>query len=222
MFVMTRCALNIGLAVSITLLSNTVTAAPPIASCNEEIGETISVGQGIPAPATYVQARSTSNFFLKHGQCLVSPNRAFAAVMQADGEFVVYRTANPVAGKHIWAASTVGNPGAGLLVKQDGNIAIYTADGIDIDINGIPSGDEEKVKFQSNPGTRPFSDYYLAMQDDGNVVLYKGTPQAHQGCIWSVYTGSPCNKSPQPVQQCKWVCTYDPSVGQQCQTICRR
>jgi hypothetical protein len=49
---------------------------------------------------------------------------AAEAVMQADGNFVVYNTAD---GTPIWATHTAGNPGAYLNVQGDGNLVIYSA-----------------------------------------------------------------------------------------------
>ena len=50
-----------------------------------------------------------------------------SAVMQADGNFVVY----DAAGRAAWASNTPGNPGASLHVQNDGNVVIYA-------INGTP------------------------------------------------------------------------------------
>ncbi len=44
------------------------------------------------------------------------------AVMQGDGNFVVYSTAN----KALWNSKTEGNPGAWLIMQTDGNLVIYS------------------------------------------------------------------------------------------------
>lgn len=49
---------------------------------------------------------------------------AAAAVMQADGNFVLYNLAD---GNPIWSTHTAGNPGAYLNVQGDGNLVIYSA-----------------------------------------------------------------------------------------------
>ena len=52
--------------------------------------------------------------------------RAAEAIMQADGNFVVYDLAEgyPIP---VWATHTAGNPGAYLNVQGDGNMVIYSA-----------------------------------------------------------------------------------------------
>ena len=50
----------------------------------------------------------------------VGKSTAFA-VMQGDGNFVLYNTT----GKPIWASNTAGHPGAFIVVQNDGNLVIY-------------------------------------------------------------------------------------------------
>jgi hypothetical protein len=52
-------------------------------------------------------------------------NTVGQAVMQGDGNFVIY-DAGSVA---IWSTETAGNPGARLAVQDDGNLVVYRADG---------------------------------------------------------------------------------------------
>ena len=47
------------------------------------------------------------------------------AIMQGDGNFVVYNTS----GSAVWASNTAGNAGASLTVQDDGNTVIYSASG---------------------------------------------------------------------------------------------
>ena len=51
-----------------------------------------------------------------------------SAVMQADGNFVVYAAD----GSPLWASGTWGYPGAYLAVQDDGNAVVYTADGVPV------------------------------------------------------------------------------------------
>jgi hypothetical protein len=48
------------------------------------------------------------------------------AIMQGDGNFVIYDTS----GKPVWASNTAGNAGANLYVQNDGNVVIYSASGV--------------------------------------------------------------------------------------------
>ena len=52
--------------------------------------------------------------------------RAAEAIMQADGNFVIYdiEDGSPIP---VWSTNTAGNPGAYLNVQDDGNVVIYSA-----------------------------------------------------------------------------------------------
>jgi aqualysin 1 len=50
---------------------------------------------------------------------------AGVAIMQTDGNFVVYNSA----GAAVWASGTGGNPGAFLRVQSDGNVVVYSGSG---------------------------------------------------------------------------------------------
>jgi hypothetical protein len=52
--------------------------------------------------------------------------RAARAIMQGDGNFVVYDVEDGVA-VPVWSTNTAGNPGAYLNVQDDGNMVIYSA-----------------------------------------------------------------------------------------------
>ena len=119
------------LLASIFMLSN-VQAAPPY-PCNQEVGniEINELGKvDIPFEGTSIVATPQAYYFLRPGQCLVSPNRERMAVMQSsDGNFVVYYL--PASENHsLWSTKTGGHPGAGLLVQQDGHFVIYDNGGI--------------------------------------------------------------------------------------------
>lgn len=87
---------------------------------------------------------------LKRGEQLTSPNGRFKAVMQTDGNFVIYGPGNSVlrpwmgagdtasmntdgnfvlysGGHDTWASDTAGNGGARLLMQNDGNLVVYSA-----------------------------------------------------------------------------------------------
>ena len=84
------------------------------------------------------------------GQQLTSPSGAYRAVMQADGNFVVYAGA-----RALWHSWTYGNPGARLDLQADGNLVVRSATGA--------------VLWSSNSS----GDARLVMQDDGNLVVYR-------------------------------------------------
>jgi hypothetical protein len=54
-----------------------------------------------------------------------SGSAADEAVMQGDGNFVLYTSA----GTAVWSSGTAGNDGADLVVQNDGNVVIYSSSG---------------------------------------------------------------------------------------------
>jgi hypothetical protein len=69
------------------------------------------------------QGRGTG---IHQGQFEPRGYRAARAVMQEDGNFVIYDTEqNPPV--PLWATNTHGNPGAYLSVQGDGNLVVYSA-----------------------------------------------------------------------------------------------
>jgi hypothetical protein len=101
---------------------------------------------------------------LQPGQALWSQNGQYEAVMQGDGNFVVYGPYPHV----VWASGT-STPGSTISMQTDGNLVIYA-----------PSGTPQWAS-----GTDPSSGDRLVMQDDGNLVLYS------QGNLplWSINGG---------------------------------
>ena len=160
-----------------------VEAAPPT-PCQTEIGTTTENF------ATFVQAKSDTNFHVKPGECLVSPNRNFMAVMQTAGNLVVYPVPGQSAKNHKWASSTIANEGASLLIQQDGHLVIYPKDGVVPDKEGKPQGRQDvKAPWVSGPAIQPFGDYFLAMQNDGNLVMYRGIgPDTSKGSVFDTFT----------------------------------
>lgn len=96
---------------------------------------------------------------LRDGGSITSPNRQYSAVMQADGNFVLYRAG----GVAQWATSTNG-PNRHLVMQSDGNLVVYR-DG------SVPVWSTETG---GRTGAR------LVVQDDGNLVLYQGSTP-----VWS-------------------------------------
>jgi hypothetical protein len=61
---------------------------------------------------------------LRAGQTLASPNGRYRLQQQNDGNLVVKHN-----GKGVWSTKTHGNPGARLIVQDDGNVVVYSATG---------------------------------------------------------------------------------------------
>jgi len=100
---------------------------------------------------------------LSANQSLRSPNGRFVALLQGDGNFVVFADGRPGFATRTRAA------GAALALQSDGNVVIYDSQG--------------RPLWASGTGGSGGSDQ-LVMQDDGNLVFY-----GPRGAVWA--TGLP-------------------------------
>jgi len=106
---------------------------------------------------------------LSCGQMLVSRNNMFRAIMQEDGNFVVYDNLD----KAIWATKTNGKGGKILTMQADNNLVIYTD-------TGKAVWSAKSNKKNSKP--------QLIMQNDQNLVIYN----LNDGkACWSIDKGKP-------------------------------
>ena len=118
---------------------------------------------------------SARNGTLTAAQILTSPSGRFVAVMQADGNFVVYNQGAPV-----WASNTNGQGSApfNLIMQSDGNLVVYA-------VTQTCEADTACIANwfgnSKGKGTPP---YMLTMQDDGNLIVYDSTNTA----IWTTDT----------------------------------
>lgn len=103
------------------------------------------------------------------GQMLVSKNNMFRAIMQDDGNFVVYDNLD----RPIWASNTYGKGGKILTMQADNNLVIYKDDG-----KAVWSAKSNKK--DSTP--------QLIMQNDQNLVIYN--LKDGKAC-WSINKGKP-------------------------------
>ena len=127
---------------------------------------------------SYIHATPSQNAFLAPDDCLYSPNRQFVAVMQTDGNLVVYPTNNFTPAGHRWQNGRAGNPGSWLAMQQDGNLVEYR------------NPRNPNTHIWDSQTSMTFLDYILLMQDDGNLVIYRGTSPDHRGGpVWSWMTG---------------------------------
>ncbi|CAF1046512.1 unnamed protein product [Didymodactylos carnosus] len=114
--------------------------------------------------APVIDVRAPSNILragddLQQDQFLASNNGAYYAVLQGDGDFVVYVSNHPFVGPYR------------LFVQTDGNIVLYDT--------------YNRVVWNSQTGMKGTKPHFLAMQDDGNLVLYDSNGQP----TWSTGTG---------------------------------
>lgn len=159
-------------------------------SC-EEVG-TIALATKYRAAFTFLQATANKNVMLKSGECMYSPSRSFAVVMQGDGQLVVYDLNKPNTSE--WSAGTDGNPGASLLLEGTSKLTVYRSDGIYYKENrpDQPTGDRNKILWSAPHSSRVPASYYLAIQEGGNLVIYVGEPSLTLSrWVWSWQTGLP-------------------------------
>ncbi len=121
--------------------------------------------------SSFIQAPASLN----PRQCIYSPNQEFILINQEDGNVVLYRSNNIRDGDAIWSTNTFRRPGARLVMQHDGNVVVYYEGGR----VGYTARSED-----SN------GDYFLTVQDDGNVVAYRGIgPDTKYGPVWSSMQG---------------------------------
>jgi hypothetical protein len=133
----------------------------------------VSSGTGVVSPF--------SSLGLAQSEEIDSPNGRFRAVMQTDGNFVIYDQSNA-----IWATGTQGKalPEYRLAVQPDGNLVIYGTSASDVNLGGwgiCPANSMCIGTWASGTYGRGSTPYTLKMQDDGNLVLYDSTSSA----VWA-------------------------------------
>lgn len=77
------------------------------------------------------QEKLTANSSLTEGNALISTNGWFAAEVQGDGNFVVYKKPEKTAANAVWASNTnIGRNANGytLVMQRDGNLVLYNDD----------------------------------------------------------------------------------------------
>lgn len=104
-----------------------------------------------------------SNGVLEMNQSLVSQNGKYVAIMQGDGNFVVYNGSRP-----IWATNTAKKGAVRAIMQSDGNFVLY-------DNAGRP-------KWASQTARK--NGVKLIMQNDGNLVIYTSANKP----VWATNT----------------------------------
>ena len=108
---------------------------------------------------------------LKIGESLTSSNGKAKAIMQSNGNLVIYCTRT---GKPIWSSNTAGHEiSYGATFQRDGNLVLYDT--------------AKKVRFAANVYDKGGA--MLIMQNDANLVIYTFYWKA----VWSTNTWGKCN-----------------------------
>jgi surface antigen len=112
-------------------------------------------------------------------QYLRSSNGSHTAVMQADGNFVLY---SPGAK---WSTRTAGKNGSSITMQGDGNLVVSKS--------GV---------VHWHTGTAGYTGASLVLQDDGNLVMYRGA--AIWATSWHWVWGNTQARNPNAQQDCSW------------------
>jgi hypothetical protein len=104
--------------------------------------------------------RMKRGFHLSINQYLMSQNRQFVAILQEDGNFVVYN--RDKGGQASFATGTNNGRANQVQLRNDGHITV------------IDKSNPENP-FWKNRRNADGGNCFLVMQDDGNLVGYKGT-----------------------------------------------
>jgi hypothetical protein len=134
---------------------------------------------------------------LEPGSYLMTASGKFKFSMQTDGNLVLYRTTD---GKALWWSNTTGRCRCRAVMQSDGNFVLY-----DVSTNQA---------IWSTRTTGIGNSSYLAVQEDGNVVIY------YIAAYWSSlggYVYPPLRKSgTSPTFGVGVKCTYDMNGIQSC------
>jgi hypothetical protein len=111
---------------------------------------------------------------LATGQVMASANGKYATTLMEDGNLVVFEAQEDSSLKAIWASGAPIKGGA-VMVQPDGKLVGYQA----------AAGGGQAV-WQTPGAAGGNEPHFLMMQDDGNLVMYRGTSIADQkGAVWS-------------------------------------
>ena len=165
--------------------------------CVPVVGSAAANASAVAAAASDTLAAGQQ---LTAGQSLISADRRFSAVMQGDGNFVVYGPsgarwntgggpANRIAmqsdgnlvayspTRATWSSRTAVSHHDRLVMQSDGNLVIYSGNNIALWVNGrhVQGADTLGVGQQLTVGQSLISTdgrYSVVMQGDGNFVVY--------------------------------------------------
>ena len=106
---------------------------------------------------------------------LVSADNQCFAIMQGDGNFVLYHGSGPAnQGPAYWSSNTVRGPGEYFAIMQsDGKFVLY---------HGSDPAHQGAAYWATNTMAGP-GQYFAVIQNDANFVLYQGTDPTHQGAF---------------------------------------
>lgn len=117
---------------------------------------------------------------LNENDCLRSPSGTFYAVLQTDGNFVIYTGTNFVPSNSIWSTATAnkGTSPRRLTMQSDANLVLY--------------GKNNTYIWDAKCAGKGKGPWSLEMQNDMNLVIY----DSQRISIWATNTGSAIQDDP--------------------------
>lgn len=130
--------------------------------------------------------RLTTGQYLSADQYLVSANQQYFAIMQSDGNFVVYRGTGPADNQgFIWATNTPTSDGPSFAAMQaDGNFTINRG--------SHPGAFRYNVWASGTASTVPDVSPYLQLTNGGTLSIVANSCQYYQNSPLRTYTTSNC------------------------------
>lgn len=130
-----------------------------VPACGELPAGEESVSSFAQAVTTVGETLSSGSTLLREQQ-LESANGHYRAIMQDDGNFVVYQNAT---GRSLWASGVGGGAGSDyrLTMQSDGNLVVYDRSG---------GAKWSAGSFGSD------TNYFLKLDNNGGLTVYAGTP----------------------------------------------
>jgi hypothetical protein len=126
-----------------------------------------------------------TNEYLGTDDYLVAANGLFFAIMQADGNFCVYRGSGPADNRGwLWGSQVTDATTTSFfaIAQADGNFCVYRGTG-PADNRGWLWGSQVTATADA---------FFAIVQDDGNFCVYKGQDPAHnQGYVWGTQATDP-------------------------------
>lgn len=142
---------------------------------------------GVPDKLSIIK----TNTSLVRNQRYYSDNKRYALVFQKDGNLVLYKFSAPEKYSPIWNTSTQGNFIVSCIFQADGNLVLYgklkneqkamwnsrknSKSKEDAAKSWTSSLPPYGIDSETKGSTAKANDYWLQVQDDGNLVIYAGS-----------------------------------------------
>jgi hypothetical protein len=129
------------------------------------------------------------NDWLKNEEYMLSRNKQFLAILQSDGNLVVYRASNKAAinpNNRVWWQRNTSEPTRAyfMTLQADGHMCTYEDLEPQVNVGKDLSKHGQGLKCSPDAGG-PLGSYYISLEDDGNLVIHRGTgPADNRGQLW--------------------------------------